>query len=103
MVQAKLLPTPEQAATLADVLHQVAVAFARFGLRGREAPRRMLCCSDLKADGLSAQVARHVIRRVVDAYTTSRANIHNGRRDSAGRGGRIPGEPEEPLREGEPC
>ncbi len=86
MVQVKLLPTPEQAAALTDTLHyvntaanQVAVlAFERFGLRSRELPLRTLCYGDLKAGGLGAQAAQHVIKRVVDAYTTLRANIRNG-------------------------
>ncbi|WP_243722884.1 transposase [Actinomadura sp. 7K507] len=86
VVQVKLLPTPEQAAALADTLRQVnaaanqvsAVAFEEFGLRGRETPLRRLCYGDLKADGLGAQAAQHVIKRVVDAYTTLRANIRNG-------------------------
>ncbi|GAA1849911.1 RNA-guided endonuclease InsQ/TnpB family protein [Actinomadura bangladeshensis] len=87
VVQVKLLPTPEQAAALTDTLHHVntaanhvsTVAFARFGLRGRELPLRTLCYGDLKAGGLGAQAAQHVIKRVVDAYTTLRGNIRNGR------------------------
>ncbi|WP_217919854.1 RNA-guided endonuclease TnpB family protein [Actinomadura sp. BRA 177] len=86
VVQVKLLPTPEQAAALTDTLHHVntaanqvaAVAFELFGLRGRELPLRTLCYADLKAGGLGAQAAQHVIKRVVDAYTTLRANIRNG-------------------------
>ncbi|TDC15364.1 transposase [Actinomadura bangladeshensis] len=86
-MQVKLLPTPEQAAALTDTLHHVntaanhvsTVAFARFGLRGRELPLRTLCYGDLKAGGLGAQAAQHVIKRVVDAYTTLRGNIRNGR------------------------
>ncbi|NVI86081.1 IS200/IS605 family element transposase accessory protein TnpB [Actinomadura sp. BRA 177] len=85
-MQVKLLPTPEQAAALADTLHHVntaanqvsARAFEEFGLRGRELPLRTLCYGDLKAGGLGAQAAQHVIKRVVDAYTTLRANMGNG-------------------------
>ncbi len=85
VVQVKLLPTPEQASALEHTLHRVntaanqvaAIAFA-LGLRGRELPLRTLCYGDLKADGLGAQAAQHVIKRVVDAYTTLRANIRNG-------------------------
>ncbi|TDD72129.1 transposase [Actinomadura darangshiensis] len=85
-MQVKLLPTPEQAAALTDTLHRVntaanqvsAVAFEQFGLRGRELPLRTLCYGDLKAGGLGAQAAQHVIKRVVDAYTTLRANLRNG-------------------------
>ncbi|WP_245666299.1 transposase [Actinomadura latina] len=87
MVQVKLLPTPEQAAALADTLHQVntaanhvaAVAFEEFGLRCRELPLRRSCYGDLKAAGLGAQAAQHVIKRVVDAYTTLRGTLRNGR------------------------
>jgi IS605 OrfB family transposase len=89
VVQVKLLPTPEQAAALADTLHRVNIAanqvsalvFEEFGLRGRETPLRTLCYGDLKAGGLGAQAAQHVIKRVVDAYTTLRANIRNGNLD----------------------
>ncbi|MEU5990885.1 transposase [Spirillospora sp. NPDC047418] len=87
VVQVKLLPTPEQASALADTLHRVntaadqvaAVAFEEFGLRCRELPLRRLCYGDLKAGGLGAQAAQHVIKRVVDAYTTLRGTIRNGR------------------------
>ncbi|NVI90043.1 IS200/IS605 family element transposase accessory protein TnpB [Actinomadura sp. BRA 177] len=86
-MQVKLLPTPEQAAALADTLHRVnaaanqvsAVAFEQFGLRGRETPLRRLCYGDLKAGGLGAQATQHVIKRVVDAYSTLRGNIRAGR------------------------
>ncbi|NEA25276.1 IS200/IS605 family element transposase accessory protein TnpB [Actinomadura bangladeshensis] len=86
-MQVKLLPTPEQASALTDTLHRVntaanhvsAIAFERFGLRGRELPLRRLCYGDLKADGLGAQAAQHVIKRVVDSYTTLRGTIRNGR------------------------
>jgi IS605 OrfB family transposase len=86
VVQVKLLPTPEQAAALTDTLHHVntaanqvaAVAFEEFGLRCRELPLRRLCYGTLKAGGLGAQAAQHVIKRVVDAYTALRANIRNG-------------------------
>lgn len=37
-----------------------------------------LVYADLKARGLSAQPALHVIRKVADAYTTLRANIRDG-------------------------
>ncbi|WP_309237224.1 transposase [Actinomadura sp. BRA 177] len=86
VIQVRLLPTPEQAAALTDTLHQVniaasqvaAVAFEEFGLSCRELPLRTLCYGDLKAGGLGAQAAQHVIKRVVDAYTTLRGNIRNG-------------------------
>ncbi|TDC20240.1 transposase [Actinomadura bangladeshensis] len=86
-MQVKLLPTPEQAPALEHTLHRVntaanevaAVAFEEFGLRCREMPLRRLCYGDLKAAGLGAQAAQHVIKRVVDAYTTLRGTIRNGR------------------------
>lgn len=55
------------------------VAFERFGLRARELPLRKLCYGELKAQGFGAQAAQHIIKRTVDAYTTLRANIRNGR------------------------
>ncbi|WP_344593710.1 transposase [Actinomadura vinacea] len=86
VVQVKLLPAAEQAAALAATLHAVndaaswvsAVAFEHFGLKARETPLRKLCYGELKARGLGAQAAQHVIKRVVDACTTLRANIRNG-------------------------
>ncbi len=39
---------------------------------------RKLCYGELKARGLGAQAAQHVIKRVVDACSTLRANIRNG-------------------------
>ncbi|WP_433230193.1 RNA-guided endonuclease TnpB family protein [Actinomadura formosensis] len=86
VVQVKLLPTPEQALALEATLHAVnvaatrvsAVAFDKFGLRCRETPLRRLCYAELKAAGLGAQAAQHVIKRVVDAYTALRAGIRNG-------------------------
>ncbi|WP_030167889.1 RNA-guided endonuclease InsQ/TnpB family protein [Spirillospora albida] len=87
VVQVKLVPTPEQAAALEATLDAVNVAanrvsgaaFAEFGLKAREIPLRRLVCSDLKAAGLGAQAAQHVIKRVVNAYATLRGNIRNGR------------------------
>ncbi|WP_236008305.1 DUF2461 family protein [Actinomadura physcomitrii] len=37
-----------------------------------------MTCADLKAQGLGAQAAQHVIKRVADAYTTLRANLRAG-------------------------
>jgi putative transposase len=86
VVQVKLLPLPEQATALADTLDRVnsaanqvsTVAFTRFGIRCREATLRKLCYGDLKTRGLGAQAAQHVIKRVVDAYSTLRGNIRSG-------------------------
>ncbi|MEV4106076.1 transposase [Nonomuraea sp. NPDC049695] len=85
VVQVKLLPTPEQAEALEATLHQLNQAanqvsqlafhtrtFQIFGLRRR-------VYGELKAAGLGAQQAQHVIKKVVDAYTTLRGLIRNGR------------------------
>jgi putative transposase len=86
VVQVKLLPSAEVEAALAATLRQVnaaanwvsSVSFGHFGLRGRESELRRLCYGELKARGLGAQAAQHVIKRVTDAYTTLRANIRAG-------------------------
>ena len=46
---------------------------------------RKLCYGELKARGLGAQAAQHVIKRVVDACSTLRANIRNGTWVARGR------------------
>ncbi|WP_243723236.1 transposase [Actinomadura sp. 7K507] len=97
VVQVKLLPSPEQAAALAATLHAVntaasqvsAAAFGRFGLKGRVFDLRRACYGDLKAAGLGAQAAQHVIKRVVDAYTTLRGQIKAGRLGADGSPRRI--------------
>jgi putative transposase len=86
VVQVKLVPSVEAEAALAATLWQVnadaswvsSVAFGRFGLRGRESELRRLCYGELKARGLGAQAAQHVIKRVTDAYATLRASIQAG-------------------------
>lgn len=86
VMQVKLLATPEQAVALAATLQAVntaanrvsARAFERFGLKGRVFDLRRACYGELKAAGLGAQAAQHVIKRVADAYTTLRANIEAG-------------------------
>lgn len=86
VVQVKLSPTTEQAEALAATLHACndtanwvsGVAFEHFRLSGRETPLRTLCYGQLKQRGLGAQAAQHVIKRVVDAYTTLRGSIRNG-------------------------
>ncbi|MFD5124789.1 RNA-guided endonuclease InsQ/TnpB family protein [Streptomyces sp. NPDC058385] len=78
------MPEPEQAAALSATLRTVnalacwvsQVAFARgvpreYELRKHTYPR-------LKAEGLGAQAAQHVIKKVRDAYTTLHANIRAG-------------------------
>ncbi|WP_256528465.1 RNA-guided endonuclease InsQ/TnpB family protein [Actinoallomurus rhizosphaericola] len=84
VVQVKLLPTQEQAAALAATLslcntvaNEVsAVAFVR-GVFARQKLQK-LAYGALKARGLSAQPALHVIRKVADAYTTLHAQIEAG-------------------------
>ncbi|WP_055480334.1 RNA-guided endonuclease InsQ/TnpB family protein [Sphaerimonospora mesophila] len=84
VVQVRLLPTPEQAAALEATLHAVnqaanlvsQTAFAA-GVT-REYALRKITYGELKAAGLGAQTAQRVIKKVVDAYTTLRANIRAG-------------------------
>ncbi|WP_326715330.1 transposase [Streptomyces sp. NBC_01474] len=84
VVQVKLMPEAEQAAALRSTLRTVndlacwvsQVAFARgvpreYELRKHTYPR-------LKAQGLGAQAAQHVIKKVRDAYTTLHANLRAG-------------------------
>ncbi|WP_326714437.1 transposase [Streptomyces sp. NBC_01474] len=84
VVQVKLMPEAEQAAALRSTLRTVndlacwvsQVAFARgvpreYELRKHTYPR-------LKAQGLGAQAAQHVIKKVRDGYTTLHANLRAG-------------------------
>ncbi|MET7666043.1 RNA-guided endonuclease TnpB family protein, partial [Streptomyces sp. NPDC005463] len=81
VTQVKLMPEADQAAALSATLRTVndlacwvsEVAFAHgvpreYELRKHTYPR-------LKAEGLGAQAAQHVIKKVRDAYTTLHANI----------------------------
>jgi putative transposase len=85
VVQVKLLPTPEQAAALAATLRAVnraanevsRLAFQRKIFRGYDL--RKITYGWVKNDfKLSAQTAQLAIKKVVDAYTTLRANIRAG-------------------------
>ncbi|MFD0061121.1 RNA-guided endonuclease InsQ/TnpB family protein [Streptomyces sp. NPDC127574] len=84
VVQVKLLPEAEQAAALRSTLRTVndlacwvsRVAFAR-GVP-REYELRQHTYAHLKAEGLGAQAAQHVIKKVRDAYTTLHANLRAG-------------------------
>ncbi|MFI0356920.1 RNA-guided endonuclease TnpB family protein, partial [Actinomadura sp. 9N407] len=84
VVQVKLLPTAEQASALSATLpacnalaDRVSAAafekrvFSRAGLQ-------KLVYAELKAAGLSAQPALHVIRKTADAYSTLHAQIGAG-------------------------
>ncbi|MFC9494814.1 RNA-guided endonuclease InsQ/TnpB family protein [Streptomyces sp. NPDC056982] len=84
VVQLKLTPEAEQAAALRSTLRTVndlacwvsQVAFAH-GVP-REYELRKHTYPHLKAEGLGAQAAQHVIKKVRDAYTTLHANIRAG-------------------------
>ncbi|NKE58035.1 IS200/IS605 family element transposase accessory protein TnpB [Lentzea sp. PSKA42] len=86
VVQVKLLPDAGQASALAATLSAAndganwvsAVGFERHGLRASVHELRRLCYGELKARGLGAQAAQHVIKRVADACTALRANIRAG-------------------------
>jgi putative transposase len=84
VVQLKLIPVGDHAAALAATLetcNQAAnevseVAFAR-GVFRDDSLRRLVYGS-VRARGLGAQAAQHVIKKVADAYTTLHANLRNG-------------------------
>jgi IS605 OrfB family transposase len=84
VVQAKLLPTAVQAVALRSTLLECndaanwvsRIAFEH-GVR-REYELRKYTYAELKARGLGAQAAQHVIKKVRDAYTTLHANIKAG-------------------------
>lgn len=86
VVQVKLLPDAAQAPALERTLRTVnecanrvsAASFETHGLKGSVKDLRSMTYGDLKAVGLGAQAAQHVIKRVADAYTTVRANIRAG-------------------------
>ncbi|MDR6980872.1 IS605 OrfB family transposase [Streptomyces sp. 3330] len=84
VTQVKLMPQADQAAALSATLRtvndlacwvsEVAIAHGvprEYELRKHTYPR-------LKAEGLGAQAAQHVIKKVRDAYTTLHANIRAG-------------------------
>ncbi|WP_415952408.1 RNA-guided endonuclease InsQ/TnpB family protein [Streptomyces sp. KLOTTS4A1] len=85
VVRVKLLPTPVQAAALEATLRACnqaadrasAVAYAT-GVRSRNGLQKAVY-AELKAGfGLSAQPAVRVVKKVVDAYATLRANVKAG-------------------------
>src|SRR5919202_1536187 len=86
VVRVKLLPTAGQAVALAGTLRTVnalagwvsGVAYREFGLKPRERELRGLCYGELRAAGLGAQTAQHVIKRVVDSYSSLRGLINAG-------------------------
>jgi hypothetical protein len=84
VTQVKLLPSPEQAAALSATLaacNQAANRVAGQAYRERvfsRAKLQKLVYRELKAAGLSAQPALHVIRKTADAYKTLHALIDTG-------------------------
>ncbi|WP_370414060.1 RNA-guided endonuclease InsQ/TnpB family protein [Streptomyces fradiae] len=84
VVRVKLLPTPEQALALAqtlDACNRAANWLSRRAFERGVASRarlQTLAYADLKARGLSAQPALHVLRKVADAYTALKANLKAG-------------------------
>ncbi|MCQ1582093.1 RNA-guided endonuclease InsQ/TnpB family protein [Streptomyces parvus] len=84
VMQVKLMPEADQAAALRRTLRTVneaanwvsGVAFER-GVP-REYELRKHTYAELKAQGLGAQAAQHVIKKTRDAYTTLKANIKAG-------------------------
>ncbi|MBC9716402.1 IS200/IS605 family element transposase accessory protein TnpB [Streptomyces sp. TRM66268-LWL] len=85
-MQVRLMPNAVQAPVLERTLHTVnacanqvsAGSYASYGLKGSVKDLRSMAYSELKARGLGAQATQHVIKRVVDAYTTLRANLRAG-------------------------
>lgn len=84
VVQVKLMPEAAQGAALSATLHTVNalanwvsdVAFVNDV--PREYELRKHTYARLKAEGLGAQAAQHVIKKVRDAYTTLHANLKAG-------------------------
>ncbi|MFE5862585.1 RNA-guided endonuclease InsQ/TnpB family protein [Streptomyces virginiae] len=90
VTQVKLLPEADQAAALRSTLRTVneaanwvsGVAFEQ-GVP-REYELRKHTYAELKARGLGAQAAQHVIKKTRDAYTTLKANIKAGNHGKPG-------------------
>ncbi|MER5915207.1 transposase, partial [Streptomyces sp. NPDC001982] len=84
VVQVKLTPEADQATALLATLHTAneaanwvsAVAFERGVPREYELRRHTY--AELRARGLGAQAAQHIIKKTRDAYTTLKANIRAG-------------------------
>ncbi|MGI5286981.1 RNA-guided endonuclease InsQ/TnpB family protein [Nonomuraea polychroma] len=86
VVPVKLQPTPEVASALRDELHACnngknyvsEVAYEYYGLNPREYAVRKLVYAELRERGVKSAAAQQLIKHVVDAYATLRANIHAG-------------------------
>ncbi|MFK4100682.1 RNA-guided endonuclease InsQ/TnpB family protein [Streptomyces sp. NPDC019531] len=91
VVQVKLLPTPEQAAALEATLHacnqaadHASTIAYESGVHSRNDLQKAVY-AELKARfRLSAQPAVRAVKKVVDAYTTLRANLKAGNLGPAG-------------------
>jgi IS605 OrfB family transposase len=98
VTQVKLMPEADQAAALSATLRTVneaacwvsGVAFER-GVP-REYELRKHTYAELKARGLGAQAAQHVIKKTRDAYTTLKANIRAGNLGKPGSKRRVKAE-----------
>jgi putative transposase len=98
VVQVKLLPDAGQATALEATLravndaacHVSAVAFGRRVFREYELRKHVY--GGLRARGLGAQAAQHVIKKTCHAYTTLRANIRAGNTGSPGSKRRVKAE-----------
>lgn len=83
-MQVKLAPSPEQAAALEATLHACndAANWVSDIAHARGVPReyelRKHTYAGLKARGLGAQTAQHVIKKVRDAYATLHGNLRAG-------------------------
>jgi putative transposase len=84
IVAVQLYPKSAHAVWLRDTLttsnkaaNMVSAAAWHNDVKSRE-PLQHLRYTHVKAMGLSAQPALHIIRKVADAYTTLKANIHAG-------------------------
>ncbi|MFE4251621.1 RNA-guided endonuclease InsQ/TnpB family protein [Streptomyces sp. NPDC056910] len=84
VVQVKLIAEAEQAAALSatltacnDAANWVSVVAFEHGVL-REYELRKHTYAELKARGLGAQAAQHVIKKVRDSYTTLKANVRAG-------------------------
>ncbi|MFE5588735.1 RNA-guided endonuclease InsQ/TnpB family protein [Streptomyces sp. NPDC056549] len=84
VVRVKLLPTPEQAAALEATQRTCNESANWLSVRAFEGGRTSRAAlqasayTELKARGLSAQPALHVLRKVADAYTALKANLKAG-------------------------
>jgi len=100
VVQVKLLPSPGQAAALEATLHTCndaanwvsAVAHRMASRRNYDVRRRTY--SEIRSRGIGSQAAQHVIKKVCDAYTTLKANIHAGNLGEPGSRRRVRAESE---------